>query len=107
MPTVTAAILAATALTAGTQAVISNQNRIAGEKAQDKVKDAQDKVLADQKAAKDQADAQAVSAAARMAARRKQRQEAGSMQGRAGTILTSQTGVPGSAQGATKQLLGV
>lgn len=100
------AILGATAITAGTQAVVANQSRIAGEKANDKVKDANDKVLRDQKAMKDQEEANALSTAARIAARRKQREKSGEAQGRAGTIQTSQVGIPGAGQGATKQLIG-
>lgn len=111
MPAITAGSLLAiiggtAAVTAGTQAVLANQSRIANEKANDKVKDANDKVLREQKAIKDQEEANALSTAARIAARRKQRELAGESQGRAGTIQTSQVGIPGAGQGATKQLIG-
>lgn len=100
---VSVAIVAAAAISAGSAAYSNNEAKRGARIAGDKQKNAQDRLLGEQKAKEDELAA----AQDRASARARQRALAAGAQGRSGTILTSPTGVAGNADpAANKTLIG-
>lgn len=109
--------LLAAGATAGTQAVLQNQKRIADERAntkreaeQRRLLDEEKKTIADQekKRADEEAAANALDAEGKSqnAARTRQRAITATAQGRRSTLLTGPLGLTGQAQTVNKTLLG-
>lgn len=109
MPFVATIIAASAAVSAGTSIYSAQQTAKAGKEANANAReqaDRQNKLLADAKAAQDAERAGAESIAARDAARKRQRAQAASAQGRSSTILTGPLGLTDAPQGQYKTILG-